>query len=120
MDFLELDGYTQALIMIAFRCEPNYTVNGIVGYLYQSIKDSIKDLNLKPKHYRQEISQIGNWVYLKDEEFNKLLALEQDDYEKKTQAQKTETKVAAMFGGLTTIKAEQPTPDKPVKQPKRQ
>ena len=54
-------------------CQPDYSgMSGVVGYLYQSAKDSIKWHNLKPKDFINLIMSIGRLVYLSDEDFNKL------------------------------------------------
>jgi hypothetical protein len=47
-------------------------MSGVVGYLYQSAKDSIKWHRQKPKELINLIMDIGRLVYLPDEEFEKI------------------------------------------------
>jgi len=47
-------------------------MGGVVGYLYQSAKDSIRWHNQKPKEFINLIMGIGNLRYLSDDEWNKL------------------------------------------------
>jgi hypothetical protein len=56
---------------VSRRCEPEYGAMGIVGFIYQSVKDSIKDVKLNIKDLRMPVMAIGRVVYMKDEDFNK-------------------------------------------------
>jgi hypothetical protein len=56
---------------VSRRCEPEYGAMGIVGFIYQSVKDSIKDVRLNIKDLRMPVMAIGRVVYMKDEDFNK-------------------------------------------------
>jgi len=47
-------------------------MSGVVGYLYQSAKDSIKWHKQKPKELINLIMDIGRLVYMPDEEFEKI------------------------------------------------
>jgi len=47
-------------------------MGGVVGYLYDSAKDAIKWSNLKPKHFVNLVMQVGQLVYLSDEDFDKI------------------------------------------------
>lgn len=51
------------------RCEPEYGVMGIVGFLYASVKDSLKDEKLSIKRHRREVMAIGRLVYLEEKKF---------------------------------------------------
>ena len=46
-------------------------MSGVVGYLYQSAKDSIKWHKQKPKEFINLVMSIGRLVYLSDEDFGK-------------------------------------------------
>jgi len=46
---------------------------GVVGYLYSSVTDAIKESKL-PFEFRQTLMAIGRLVYLSDEDFDKRLA----------------------------------------------
>ncbi len=43
---------------------------GVVGFLYQSVKDSIKEEKLKVKTFRVPAMAVGRLVYMKEEDFN--------------------------------------------------
>ncbi len=88
------------LLKVCRSCEPEYTFNGIAGYLYDSVKDSLDDFNLSKKHYRKQISDIGRLHYLKDEDFNTVLQKHQSEQSQNTQNtnQKIQNKIKAMFG----------------------
>ena len=61
------------LARAAGRCEPEYGFNGAVGFLYASVKDSLKDENMSVKRHRREIMAIGRLFYLEEKHFEEVL-----------------------------------------------
>ena len=56
-------------------------MGGVVGYLYQSAKDSIKWHKQKPKEFINLIMDIGRLTYLPNEEFEKISAIKDIEIE---------------------------------------
>jgi len=65
------DEYRFALLKICSKCEPEFGAMGVVGFLYQSVKDSIKEEKLKVKTFRGPAMAVGRLVYMKEEDFNR-------------------------------------------------
>lgn len=57
-----LDEYGEALLLASLRCEPIYSFNGMVGFDYASIKDSIRDVGLNVREHRVQVSMIGKYM----------------------------------------------------------
>ncbi len=60
------------MLAISSRCEPLYAAMGMAGFDYASIKDSIRDFGLKVKDHRREISMIGRYFAMSDDNFESL------------------------------------------------
>ena len=55
------------------RCEPEYGFSGLVGFNYQSAKDSLKEIGLSVKKHRKAVMAVGRIVYLDSDKFQEAL-----------------------------------------------
>jgi hypothetical protein len=72
----------------------NYTINGISGYLYQSVKDQLKWNNISVKEYTNSLMHIGTMIYGSDEYFAKSISRLEMNGPDKNAGQE----ILAMFG----------------------
>ena len=68
-----------ALLSICSRCEPEYGSVGLIGYNYQSVKDSIKDLGLSIKAFRVPVMAIGRLVSMNEDDYTKAVSTRKKD-----------------------------------------
>lgn len=59
------------LTNIAARCEFSYGAMGRVGFLYESMKDQLKWSGLKVKSFIGIVSQVGQVLSMRDEDYQK-------------------------------------------------
>jgi hypothetical protein len=58
-------------LSVASRCEFAYGAMGRVGFLYESVKDNLKWMKLRPKQFANLVMRVGDWIALDDETYNK-------------------------------------------------
>jgi hypothetical protein len=94
-------------------------MNGIQGYIYQSVKDALKDVKL-PLEYRNILMQTGRLVFAEDDKYNKIYAAyvrSQEDPDKiQNQQEELDKQVQAVFGGSTLLKKATPAPTQAIKE----
>ncbi len=66
-----LQDFEWILLKVANRCEFAYGGMGRVGFLYESVKDNLKWMKLRPKLFTRFVMRIGDWMALDDETYNK-------------------------------------------------
>jgi len=59
------------LANVAVDCEYNYSAMGKAGFLYDSMKDSLKWRKLSVKYYIKLVSQIGQILSMSEEDYKK-------------------------------------------------
>ncbi len=98
--------------MLSNKSEPEIGYSGFQGYIYASVIDSIKEMNLKPKDFRTQVMQIGRLRFMDDEAWKKYtqelereeaieLQHSGDDTLTKAQNTKLENQLVGMFGKTT-------------------
>ncbi|NOX15959.1 MAG: hypothetical protein GXP61_08045 [Epsilonproteobacteria bacterium] len=66
-----MQSFEVILSKVASRCEYEYGFNGVVGYMYASVKDNLRWNNLSIKHYIHILMGIGRFMALDEKDFAK-------------------------------------------------
>ena len=66
-----LHPFEQELLFVCSKCEPNYSFNGVVGFLYESAKDQLEFANLSIKDWINFVMDIGRLTYMDEKDFAK-------------------------------------------------
>jgi len=61
------------LANIASKCSISYGAMGAVGFLYESVKDSLKWNNLRPKFYTKLLMRVGELLIMEEAEYKKIV-----------------------------------------------
>ena len=92
------------------RCEIEIGQMGAIGFIYDSVKDSLKELNLRVSEYRNAIFRAGRLQFLGDKEFNKLLLQLKDDDTQAMMKRDINDQARGLFGSLAVPKEDTDTP----------